>query len=343
MKKSIENRIFFSLLAFSIVTVSTMLAHADNSKKPALVIYSSRQEQLLKPLIDAYKAEHGVEIKVLSDKPGPLNERLKSEGKRSPADILITVDAGNLWNATQHDLLEPIQSKILKANIPSSLQDPDGKWFGFSIRARTIFFNSKTVKPSELSTYEDLAHEKWKGKLCLRSSSSVYNQSLTASFIEAHGATTTQEILKKWVSNLAATPFPDDTILLKAIASGQCAVGISNTYYYGRLIKEDPKLNVAIFWPDQNGRGVHINISGAGIIKSSKNKIEAQKFLEWLSSDKAQKIFADSNMEFPVNPAITPDPIVQAWGTFKQDPINVSIYGKRQIEAVKMLDIIGYK
>ena len=308
-----------------------------------IVVYSARIEQLVKPLFDAYTRETGVKIKFVTDKEGVLLERLKAEGVNTPADLLITVDAGNLWQAAREELLKPVQSATLAGNVPVHLRDPDNRWFGLSIRARTIFYNPQKIKPGELSTYADLADPRWRGRLCLRTSKKVYNQSLVAMMIAEQGEAKTEEIVKGWVANLATDPFPDDTRMLEAIAAGQCDVGIANTYYFGRLLEKRPDLPLALFWADQQGRGVHINISGAGVTRHAKNAAGAVQLLEWLSSAKAQNLFADANLEFPVNPAVKPAAAVAAWGDFKQDPLNVAKAGEFQAAAVKLMDRAGYR
>ncbi|RJQ46742.1 MAG: Fe(3+) ABC transporter substrate-binding protein [Gammaproteobacteria bacterium] len=308
-----------------------------------VVVYSARIENLIKPLFDAYTRETGVKITTVTGKEGPLLERLKAEGAKTPADILLTVDAGNLWQAAQLGLLAKVDSKILNGNIPAHLRDPDGQWYGLSVRARSIIYNTRKVQPGELSTYEDLGNAKWNKRLCLRSSKKVYNQSLVAMMIARHGAEKTAAIIQSWVANLAAPPFSDDDSVIKATAAGQCDVGIVNSYYLGRLQKEQPDLPVAIFWPNQQDGGVHVNVSGAGVTRYAKHPGAALKLLEWLSSDKAQKLFAGANLEFPANPRAPTDPLVAAWGAFKQDNINVSEAGKRQAEAVMLMDRAGYK
>lgn len=308
-----------------------------------IVVYSARNEQLIKPLFDAYTAETGAQIKFITDKEGPLLERLKAEGKNTPADMLLTVDAGNLWLAAKEGVLAPVNSKVLKANIPAHLRDPDNRWFGLSVRARTIVYSTARVKPVDLSTYEALGDANWKARLCLRTSKKVYNQSLVAMMIARHGEAKTEEIVKSWVANLATDVFPDDTKLMEAIAAGQCDVGIVNTYYFGRLKQKQPEAAIALFWPNQQDRGVHVNVSGAGITAHAKHRAEAVKFLEWLSSEKAQNLFADENMEYPANPKVKPHASVAAWGTFKQDTINVSKAGSLQAKAVMLMDRAGYK
>ena len=308
-----------------------------------IVVYSSRNEQLIKPLFDAYTAQTGVRIKFITDKEGPLLERLKAEGTDTPADLLITVDAGNLWLAAREAVLGEVNSKVLAANIPAHLRDPGGRWFGLSIRARTIVYHTERAKTGELSTYEDLAGPKWRGRLCLRTSKKVYNQSLVAMMIARLGEEQTEKIVRGWVANLATEPLLDDTKVMEAIAAGQCDAGIVNTYYYGRLMQKQPDLKLALFWPNQKDRGVHVNVSGAGITAHAKHKAAAIKFLEWLSSEKAQNLFADADMEYPVNPKVKPHPAVASWGTFKQDTINVAEAGRLQPQAVKLMDRAGYK
>ena len=314
------------------------VAHADE-----VVVYSARNEQLIKPLFDAYTKETGVNIKFITDKEGPLLQRLKAEGENTPADLLLTVDAGNLWQAAQEGLLKPVKSKVLSDNIPGYLRDPDNLWFGLSVRARTLVYNTQKRAPNDLSTYEDLANPKWKGHLCLRTSKKVYNQSLVAMMIAEHGEPKTEQIVRGWVANLATDVFPDDTKMMEAIAAGQCDVGVVNTYYFGRLIEKNPKLPLALFWPNQSANGVHVNVSGAGLTKYAKNEKAAIKLLEWLSSKNAQNLFADVNLEYPVNPLVKPDPVVAAWGTFKSNPINLTKAGELQAAAVKLMDRAGYK
>lgn len=313
--------------------------------KEEVVVYSSRNEQLIKPLFDAYEAETGVHVRFRTDSEGPLMARIEAEGSNTPADILLTVDAGNLWQAAHMGLLRAIESPVLEENVPENLRDPENQWFGLSARARTIVYNPDAVQPDELSTYEALADEKWHGRLCLRTSKKVYNQSLVAMLIEEHGEEQTEEIVRGWVANLATTPFSDDTSALRAVAAGQCDVSIVNTYYLGRVLREEPDFPVKVFWPNQESDtgGVHVNVSGAGVTRYSSRPEAAQKLLEWLSSDTAQEAFAGLNLEHPVNTDIDVDSIVAAWGTFEQNPINVSFAGANQAQAVKLMDRAGYR
>lgn len=308
-----------------------------------LVVYSARKEHLVKSLFDEYEKETGVKIKYLTGKAAPLMQRLKAEGKNTPADILITVDAGNLWHAAGEGLLQPIDSAVLKANIPAHLRDSEGQWFGLSIRARTMVYNTDKLKPENLESYKDLADSKWNERLLLRTSKKVYNQSLVAMLIAEHGRDKAAQIVEGWVANLAAPPFANDTKVMEAIAAGLGDVGIVNTYYFGRLIKKYPELPLALFWADQNGNGTHVNVSGAGVTTHAKHPEEAVRFLEWLSSQSAQNLFADVNMEYPVNPKNAPHPTVQAWGSFKQNMMNLSQAGALQSEAIMLMDRAGYK
>ena len=308
-----------------------------------VVVYSARNEQLIKPLFDAYTAKTGVGVRFITDKEGPLLARLQAEGANTPADLLVTVDAGNLWQAGEAGVLASVDSPVLEGNIPAQLRDPGDRWFGLSIRARPLVYSTERVKPSELVSYEDLADPKWKGRLCLRTSKKVYNQSLVAMMIARLGEAETARVVGGWVANLATEPFANDNQVVEAIDAGKCDVGIVNTYYFGRLAKERPGLKVAIAWPNQASSGVHVNVSGAGVTRHAKNPDEARRLLEWLSSADAQGLFASLNLEYPANPAIAPDPAVAAWGSFKADPANVADAGRLQAAAVMLMDRAGYR
>jgi len=331
----------------SFFAIVATFAFAASTSAAEVVVYSARNEQLIKPLFDAYTQQTGVQVNYITDKEGPLMARLKAEGKNTPADLFITVDAGNLWQAAAEGLLQPVNSPALNANIPAHLRDPNNQWFGLSVRARTMIYNTGKVSPEELSTYEDLAAPKWKGRLCLRTSKKVYNQSLVAMMIRAHGEAQAEGIVHGWVANLATAPFPDDTKAMEAVAAGLCDVTIVNTYYYGRLKAKEPNAPLAIFWPNQAtnaaNSGVHVNISGAGVARHAKHKDEAIKLLEWLSSEQAQNLYADVNMEYPANAKVKPDPLVASWGDFKPNLINVAEAGKLQARAVMLMDRAGYK
>ena len=319
------------------------LALSAEAQADTLTVYSARNEQLLKPLLDQFTKNSGTQIQLLTASEAALLARLSAEGASSPADVLITVDAGNLWQAVQKNLLQPLASGVLEKNIPTHLRDPANHWFGMSVRARTIVYSKARVPAGMLSTYEDLADPKWRGKLCLRTSKKVYNQSLVAMMMQDMGEAKTEAIVKGWVANLATDVFSDDTALLKAIAAGQCQVGIVNTYYLGRLLQADAAFPVGLFWANQATTGVHVNVSGAGVTRHSKNPALAQKFLEFLSSDAAQKIYTDKDLEFPANPGVAADSIIKSWGSFKANPINVSKAGELQAAATRLMDRAAYK
>ncbi len=314
-----------------------------DTENHTVTIYSSRNEQLIKPLLDRYTEKTGVKVELVTDSIGPLLARLKAEGQNTPADMLLTVDAGNLWQASQEGLLQPVASDILEANVPAKYRDPKGQWTGLSLRARTIFYDPSKVNADQLSTYADLADPKWKGKLCLRSSKKVYNQSLVASMIDHLGPEKTETIIRGWVDNLATDIFSDDTALLEAIAAGQCEVGIANSYYYGRLLDEKPDFPVKLFWANQGTTGTHTNISGAGVVASSDNPDDTLKLIEWLSSDEAQGLYASSDKEFPVKEGVDESEMLRSWGQFKKDDINVQKFGELQTQAIQIMDKAGYK
>ncbi len=308
-----------------------------------IVVYSARKEHLIRPLFDAYSRETGIKIKYTTGKAAVLLQRIKAEGKNTASDLLITVDAGNLWHAAEQGILQPVDSEILQKNIPDHLRDPGNRWFGLSVRARTIVYATDRVRPENLSTYEDLADPRWKGRLILRTSKKVYNQSLVAMLVAEHGEKQAERIVRGWVNNLSAPPFSNDTKVMKAILAGQGDVGIVNTYYYGRFLKKDPNIPLALFWPNQKSGGVHVNISGAGVTAHARHKAEAVAFLEWLSSQKAQRLFADANLEYPANPKVPWYPLVASWGEFKQNPINLKNAGAFQVKAIQIMDRAGYK
>lgn len=331
---------FWSLLS----TVAICLTLSACGRAPSdLVVYSSRNEQLIKPIFDRYSAETGRAIRLITDDSGPLIERLAAEGDNSPADMLITVDAGVLWHAAQRGLLSAVDSPILQANIPEHLRDPQHRWFALSVRARTIIYSTQRVQPEELGTYADLTDEKWRGRLCLRTSKSVYNQSLVAMLIAQYGEEQTEQVVRGWVANLAAPVFANDNLLMEAIAAGQCDVGIVNTYYFGRMLRNNPDLPLKLFWPDQDGSGVHVNVSGAGVTAHAPRAAQARELLEWLSGAEAQTMVGEMDLEYPASPGVEPDPIVASWGEFKANPVNVSRAGELQPDAVRLMDRAGYQ
>lgn len=327
----------------NLVVLSLALsAFASVAQAKELVVYSSRQDHLIKPVFEMYTEKTGVKINFITDREAPLMARLRAEGANTPADMFMTVDAGNLWQAEEQGLFQPVQSEVIEGNIPQHLRSSNNMWTGLSLRARTIAYSTERVKPEELSTYEALADEQWKGRVCLRTSKKVYNQSLVVTMLESIGEEKTTEVIQGWLVNLATPVFADDTALLQAIDAGQCDVGIVNSYYFGRLHNAQPDVKVKLFWPNQEDRGVHVNISGAGVTRHAKHPEEATRLLEWMTTEEAQRIFADVNMEFPANQALEPSAEVAAWGDFKADNVNIEVAGRRQPEAIMLMDRLGW-
>jgi iron(III) transport system substrate-binding protein len=313
----------------------------STAQGPEIVVYSARHYGQ-EAAFEAFTRKTGIAVKVLTGQTGELFERLKAEGERTPADVLVTVDAGNLWNAGRAGLLSKIDSPELTSNIPAHLRDPEHRWFGLTVRARTIMYNTRRVNPAELSTYEALAEPKWKGRLCLRTSSYIYNQSMLATFIKRHGEARAEEIVRGWVANQPIL-INGDSKILESLAAGQCDVGLTNHYYLARIVAKDPAFPVAPFWANQATSGTHVNVSGAGVTAHAKNRGNAVKFVEFLSGPEAQQMFADLAFEYPANPQATVNPIVGRWGTFKQDDTNIASAGEFQAAAVKLADRAGYK
>jgi iron(III) transport system substrate-binding protein len=332
----------FSILVISILSTSfssAVMAANDDS----LTVYSTRKEHLIKPLFDAFTNKTGIKVKYLTGKGGALIERIKLEGKRTKADLFMTVDAGNLWYAATQNLFQPVNSETIKNNIPKHLRDPENLWTGLSVRARTIIYSTDRVSPEELSTYQDLANQQWKGRLCLRTSKKVYTKSLVSSLIYHDGIDKTTEVVRGWVDNLAATPHAEDVHIMTSILAGQCDAGIVNSYYFGRLQAEDPNVPLKLFWANQDSTGTHVNISGAGVTKHSKNPENAIKLLEFLSSVEAQKIYVGLNKEYPASQKIKADNLIALWGDFNQDKMNLSVAGKNQADSVSLMQREGYK
>ena len=332
----------FSIIVISILSTSFSAA-VQAASNDSLTVYSTRKEHLIKPLFDAFNAKTGIKVKYLTGKGGALIERIKLEGKKTKADLFMTVDAGNLWYAASQNLFQPVKSEVIENNIPEHLRDPEGLWSGLSVRARTIIYSTDRVNPSELSTYQDLANKKWNGKLCLRTSKKVYTKSLVASLIHHDGMEKTTDVVRGWVDNLAATPHAEDVQIMTSILAGQCDVGIVNSYYFGRLQAEDPNVPLKLFWANQNTTGTHVNVSGAGVTKHSKNPEDAIKLLEFLSSIEAQKIYVGLNKEYPASQKIKADNLIALWGDFNQDKMNLSVAGKNQADSVSLMQREGYK
>jgi iron(III) transport system substrate-binding protein len=307
-----------------------------------VMVYSARSHYGQEPAMEAFTKRTGIQVKSFGGDSGALFERLKAEGDRTQADVLISVDAGNLWNAARAGLLGKMDSPEVQANIPAHLCDPENRWVGLTVRARTIMYNTKKVKPEELSTYEALGDPKWKGRLCLRPSTHIYNQSLIATMIKRYGEAKTESIVKGWVANNPIL-INGDTKVLEAVAAGQCDVALTNTYYLGRILAKDAAFPVAAFWANQQTTGTHVNISGAGVTAHAKNRANAIKLIEFLTSPEAQQMFADANFEYPANPQAGVNPVIAKWGKFRQDDTNVAAAGEFQAAAVKLADRAGYK
>ncbi len=338
-------KILLSIAAFLLATSSF-----TNSIAAEVNIYSARKENLIKPLLDQFSAETGIKTNLITASADKLLTRMINEGRNTPADILITVDAGRLHRARLAGVLQPIEGEVIERIVPSNLRDSDNFWIGLSQRARVIFYAKDRVDPAQLSTYEDLAHKKWKKRICIRSSDNIYNQSLVASMIAANGEAAAQQWSHSLVGNLARPPKGGDRDQIKAAAAGQCDIAIANTYYYARMLenkKDSAQLEaaqkMAIFWPNQQGRGAHVNISGAGISKYSRNRDSAIQLLEFLVSPAVQAWYANANYEYPVNAKVKPEGLIASWGTFKADSINLSKLGELNAEAVKTMDRAGWK
>lgn len=310
--------------------------------QPTVTVYSSRSHYGAESVFVAFTRATGIKVEFFDGNNNEVLERLKAEGERTQADLLLTVDAGNLWNAAEQGLLQPVESELLTANIPAHLRDPQNRWFAIATRVRTIMYNPKRVQPSELSTYEALGDRKWKGRLCLRTSSAIYNQSLLASLIAIHGEDAAERIVRGWIAN-EPIYINGDTQILEAIAAGRCDVGITNHYYLARLLAKDSTVSVAPFWADQSGAGVHVNISGGGVTRHAKNRDAAIRLLEYLTSVEAQGLLASSTYEYPANPTVKPHAVLARFGSFKAQSVGVAAAGANQAAAVRLADRANYR
>jgi iron(III) transport system substrate-binding protein len=315
-------------------------------------LYSSRHYDTDQQLYDAFTAETGIEINLIEGDGDELAERIKAEGANSPADVFITVDAGRLWRADQEALFQPIESAVLEERIPAEFRHPDNHWFGFSTRARVIYYDKERIDPSLIETYEDLTKPELAGEVCIRSGSNIYNLSLLGSIIEAEGEDAARDWAAGVVENFARPPEGGDTDQIKAVADGQCGVSVGNTYYFARLMQSDDPADqavvekVGIIFPNQDGRGTHVNISGAGVVANAPNRDAAVQFLEYLSSDSAQAYFSGGNNEYPTVEGVELDnPVLVAMGAvdFKRDTVNVAVFGEHQAQAQIIMDEVGWK
>jgi iron(III) transport system substrate-binding protein len=333
-----------AVLALGLGALASPAVAAD-----ALNIYSARHYDSDELLYDGFQKATGVPVNVIEGDGPELLARMKAEGRNSPADVFLTVDAGNLWLAEKEKLFQPAQSKLLDARIPASLKSPKNLWFGFSTRARLIFVNAKRVDPKLVQTYDSLADPRLKGKICMRSSSAVYNLSLLGAMVAHWGPAKAEQWVKGVVANFARAPQGADTTLLQSVAAGECAVTIANHYYFLRLVtsktkaERDAAAKLTPIFPDQDGFGTHVNVSGGGVMASAPHRAIAIRFLEYLAGDEAQKIIANANYEFPAVASVATTPELKALGKFKPDPLNVSTYGENQAQAQAIFDRAGWR
>ncbi|MDX1513841.1 MAG: Fe(3+) ABC transporter substrate-binding protein [Gammaproteobacteria bacterium] len=313
-------------------------------------IYSARQEALIKPLLDRFSARTGIRTRLVTAEAGPLLERLRTEGRNSPADLFITTDAGRLHQAKVAEVLQPVASEVLTSTVPEAYRDPEGYWYGLSLRARPVMYARDLVDPSKLSDYEGLADPHWRGRLCIRSSSNIYNQSLVASMIAANGEAATLEWLQGLVKNFARKPAGGDRDQIRAVAAGECDIAVANTYYLAQMRQptasdadREAAAKVAVFWPNQNGRGAHVNVSGAGVTRAAPNRDNAIRLLEFFLTEESQRWYAEVNNEYPVVPGVPESDIVRQMGSFKSDDLNLAVLGDNNARAVKLMDQAGWR
>ena len=335
----------------TLIVVSLLVsAAAVGQEKTALNLYSSRHYQTDEALYGNFTKQTGIRINRIEAGEDALIERIRNEGERSPADVLLTVDAGRLWRAEQLGFFQPVKSAVLDARIPANYREPGGLWFGFSLRARLIAYNKAKVAPAEVPTYESLADAKWKGRICMRSSTNIYNLSLMGAMMDHLGEANAEQWARGVKANLAREPKGGDTDQLKSVAAGECDLTISNQYYYARLLRSGKPAEravaekVGVVFPNQATWGAHVNISGAGVMKHAPNREAAIKFLEYLASDEAQRYFAEGNNEWPVVSGVKLDnPVLLMLGRFKQDQLNVAVLGRNQPASQKIYDRVAWK
>ncbi|RUO19653.1 Fe(3+) ABC transporter substrate-binding protein [Aliidiomarina iranensis] len=324
-------------------------ANSANTNSNHVNLYSSRNEGLIKPLLDEFTAETGIQVNLLTGSGSGLLSRLESEGANTPADLFLTVDAGSLHRAKEANLFQPVTSETLTAAIPSHLRDSENHWHGLSMRARPVFYSLERVNPEEITDYLGLADEKWRGRICVRSSDNIYNQSMVAAMIEHHGEAATEEWARGLVANFARNPVGGDRDQIHAVASGQCDIAIANTYYFGGMSLSDDATNqdtvskVAIAWPAQETTGVHVNVSGVGLLQAASNEENALRLMEFLAQVSSQTWYAEVNSEYPVNPAAPWSETLESWGEFAADDISMSILGENNAAAVRLMDRAGWR
>ena len=334
-------------LAAGTLAVSSLIACSGSSDEVNL--YSSRNEGLIKPLLDEFTAETGIRVNLLTGSGSGLLSRIQSEGSNTPADLFLTVDAGSLHRAKQANLFQPIHTQILEGAVPDHLRDSERHWHGLSMRARPVFYAKERVSPEEITDYLSLADEQWRGRICVRSSDNIYNQSMVAAMIAHHGEAVTEEWARGLVANFARNPVGGDRDQIHAVASGQCDIAIANTYYFGGMSLSEDATNqntvskVAIAWPAQDSYGTHVNVSGIGLIKSARNPENAIKLMNFLARESSQNWYAEANSEYPVNPNAQWSEVLQSWGNFKADEISMSELGENNAAAVRLMDRAGWR
>lgn len=326
-------------LCTATVVSAQALVGCSTSQSDVIQVYSARHYDL-EQAFEAFHEETGIKVQFLFGSDTELRERIAAEGENSVADVYITVDAGNLAAAADQDIFTETKSETLDTAIPATLRDPQNRWFGLAKRVRTIVYSPARVSPDDLSTYADLADPKWKDRLCLRTANASYTQSLVASMIAQHGEPKTEQIVKGWAEN--GKIYSNDAEILKNIDSGSCDVGIVNHYYLARELKAGNNLEVKPFWADQEADGVHVNISGGGVVKGSDNPEGARKLLEWLATTGQEELVGD-NLEYPANPDVKPATLLQGWGDFTEHNIDATAYATRNPDAIALMGRVGYQ
>ncbi|WP_373086593.1 Fe(3+) ABC transporter substrate-binding protein [Sneathiella sp.] len=329
---------------------NTNTANAATQNEQVVNLYSSQQEHLIRPVLVNFTKKTGITVNLTTGGNAELVTRLEYEGENTPADMLLTVDIGNVYQAKDKGLLQVVESEILSGNILAYLRDPEGYWFGITSRARLIFYHKDRVEAHAVQNYADLADDRWKGRVLIRSSNNVYNQSLVASRVAHDGREAALKWAKGLVANMARSPQGGDTDQIKALLAGEGDLAVANSYYYGRLIAgdesvRDPKVaeKIGVIFPDQEGHGTHVNIRGGGVTKYAKNRANAVKLLEYLVQEPAQRFFADANLEYPANLAVKANSAVEAWGEFNRDQLNLEEVGKHQRTAIEVMDEAGWR
>lgn len=333
-----KSRLAPAALALAIAVPATASAQEVN-------LYSYRQPELLAPLTDAFTEATGIAVNVAYLNTGMV-ERLRAEGARSPADLIFTVDISRLAAAVNAEITQPVDSPVLRENVPAAYHDPDGHWWGLTTRARIVYASKERVDPSEVTTYEDLADPRWEGRICTRSGTHAYTVALVAAMIHHHGEEYTRDWLEAVKGNLARKPQGNDRAQVKAIWAGECDISLGNTYYMGKML-EDPEQtewadSVNVLFPEFENGGTHVNISGVAMTKSAPNRENALKMIEFLSQPEAQKIYAQANYEYPIAPGSEADPLVQGWGSFEADDVNLMTLADYRAAALRLVEEVDF-